>query len=89
MNQVKVGNFTIGGDSPLTLLAGPCVLESLERSLLIGRTVKEICGRLGINYVETRNDQINAVTLDQVKAAAKRILDAGEPTIVTVGPKAS
>ena len=51
MNKVKVGNFTIGGDSPLTLLAGPCVLESLERSLLIGRTVKEICGRLGINYV--------------------------------------
>lgn len=51
MNQVKVGNFTIGGSAPLALLAGPCVLESLERSLLIGRTVKEICGRLGINYV--------------------------------------
>ena len=51
MNQVKVGNFTIGGRAPLALLAGPCVLESLERSLLIGRTVKEICGRLGINYV--------------------------------------
>ncbi len=45
--------------------------------------------RLGINYVETRNDEINAVTLDQVKAAARRILDAGAPTIVTVGPKAS
>ena len=51
MNQVKVDNFTIGGSAPLALLAGPCVLESLERSLLIGRTVKEICGRLGINYV--------------------------------------
>ena len=51
MNQVKVGKFTIGGAAPLALLAGPCVLESLERSLLIGRTVKEICGRLGINYV--------------------------------------
>lgn len=51
MNQVKVGNFTIGGSAPLALLAGPCVLESLERSLLIGRTGKEICGRLGINYV--------------------------------------
>ncbi|WP_418871774.1 3-deoxy-8-phosphooctulonate synthase [Selenomonas bovis] len=51
MNQVKVGKFTIGGAAPLALLAGPCVLESLERSLLIGRTVKEICARLGINYV--------------------------------------
>ncbi len=44
--------------------------------------------RLGIDYVRTRNAQINAVTLDQVKAAARRILDAGAPTIVTVGPAA-
>ena len=51
MNKVTVGNFKIGGDEPLALLAGPCVLESLERSLLIGRTIKEICQRLGVNYV--------------------------------------
>ena len=51
MNKVTVGNFKIGGDEPLALLAGPCVLESLERSLLIGRTIKGICERLGINYV--------------------------------------
>ena len=51
MNKVKVGNFLIGGDEPLTVLAGPCVLESLERALLIGRTAKDICQRLGVNYV--------------------------------------
>ena len=51
MNKVTVGNFKIGGDEPLTLLAGPCVLESLDRALLIGRTTKEICQRLGVNYV--------------------------------------
>jgi len=51
MNQVKVGNYTIGGGEKLTLLAGPCVLEGLERCLLIGRTIKEICQRLDINYV--------------------------------------
>lgn len=51
MNKVKVGNFEIGGGEPLALLAGPCVLESLERSLYIGRTIKEICGRLGMPYV--------------------------------------
>ena len=51
MNKVKVGHFEIGGGEPLALLAGPCVLESLERSLYIGRTIKEICGRLGIPYV--------------------------------------
>ena len=51
MTQVKVGNFVIGGGAPLALLAGPCVLEGYERSLYIGRTIKEICGRLGVPYV--------------------------------------
>ena len=51
MNKVKVGNFMIGEGEPLALLAGPCVLEGMDRCLLIGRTIKEICGRLGINYV--------------------------------------
>ncbi|XOQ25500.1 MAG: 2-dehydro-3-deoxyphosphooctonate aldolase [Mitsuokella multacida] len=51
MNKVKVGNFNIGMGESLTLLAGPCVLEEMDRCLLIGRTIKEICERLGINYV--------------------------------------
>ena len=51
MNKVKLANFEIGGGEPLVLLAGPCVLEGLERSLLIGRGIKEIADRLGIPYV--------------------------------------
>ena len=51
MNKVKVRDFTIGGGSPLVLLAGPCVLEEMERCLLIGRTIKEITARLGIPYI--------------------------------------
>ena len=51
MNTVQLGNFSIGNGQPLALLAGPCVLEGLERCLLIGRTIKEITGRLGMPYV--------------------------------------
>ena len=51
MNTVQVGNFSIGNGQPLALLAGPCVLEGLERCLLLGRTIKEITGRLGMPYV--------------------------------------
>ena len=51
MNKVRVGNFEIGDGEKLTLLAGPCVLEGMERCLLIGHTIKEICQRLDINYV--------------------------------------
>lgn len=51
MNKVKIGNIEVGGQNPLVLFAGPCVLEGLERSLKIGRAIKEICDRLGVQYV--------------------------------------
>lgn len=51
MNTVEVGKFSIGNGQPLALLAGPCVLESLDRCLLIGRTIKEITERLGMPYI--------------------------------------
>ena len=51
MNRVKIRDFEIGAGNPLVLIAGPCVLESLERSLYIGREIKAITQRLGIPYV--------------------------------------
>ncbi len=51
MNTVKIANFEVGAGNPLVLLAGPCVLESYERALYIGRGIKEITSRLGIPYV--------------------------------------
>src|SRR5882757_10376002 len=35
----------------LFVIAGPCVIESLEQCLLIGRHVKSVCDKLGITYV--------------------------------------
>lgn len=51
MNIVEVGKYKIGQGQPLALLAGPCVLEGLERSLMIGKETKKICEELGIPYV--------------------------------------
>lgn len=51
MNTVKIRDFEIGAGNPLALLAGPCVLEGLERALYIGREIKAITQRLGIPYV--------------------------------------
>jgi len=51
MNKVKVADFEIGGGNPLTLLAGPCVLEDMDRCLYIGRTIRDITRRLGIPYI--------------------------------------
>ncbi len=51
MKEVKIGNLTVGGGKGLFLLAGPCVIEDPERTLAIGRRMKEITDKLGIPYV--------------------------------------
>ncbi len=51
MNTIKIKDFEVGAGNPLVLLAGPCVLESYERALYIGKGIKEITSRLGIPYV--------------------------------------
>ena len=44
-------NVIIGPNKPLTLLAGPCVLESEEICNQIASTVQEICADLGVQYI--------------------------------------
>jgi 2-dehydro-3-deoxyphosphooctonate aldolase (KDO 8-P synthase) len=51
MNTINISNVKIGAGEPLALLAGPCVIEGLERSLKIGREIKAITSRLGIPYI--------------------------------------
>lgn len=50
IKTVKLNDFEIGGDK-LTILAGPCVIESMEILDETARVLKEITERLGINYV--------------------------------------
>jgi len=51
MNTVNIGSITVGGQHPIALVAGPCVIEGLERTLKIGRGIKEIADRLGVPYI--------------------------------------
>jgi len=44
---------------------------------------------LGIDYVTKREQEISAVTLDQAKAAAKRLFDPAKLVVVAVGKKDS
>jgi 2-dehydro-3-deoxyphosphooctonate aldolase (KDO 8-P synthase) len=47
----RVGGIDIGHAKPLAIIAGPCVLESLDHSLTIGRTVQSLCAKLGLAYI--------------------------------------
>ena len=50
VKKIKLNNFEIGGDK-LTILAGPCVIESMEVLEETAKGLKEITSRLNINYV--------------------------------------
>ncbi len=49
--HVSVGDIEIGNDLPLTLIAGPCVLESRQHALECAGALAEIAGRLGIGLI--------------------------------------
>jgi len=47
----RVGSVVIGPGRPLCIIAGPCVLESVDLCLRIGETVGAACRRLGLTYI--------------------------------------
>src|SRR5690606_24020377 len=48
---MKLCGFEVGLDQPLFLIAGPCVIESEQLQLDVAGKLKEITGRLGINFI--------------------------------------
>ena len=50
MRKLKLKDFEIGGDK-LTIMAGPCAIESQEILDQTAETLKEITKKLGINYI--------------------------------------
>ena len=49
--EVHVNSVTIGGDRPLVLLAGPCVIEDEEVTLRIAKGIKEIASTIGMDLI--------------------------------------
>jgi zinc protease len=70
-------------DEAKTYLTGAYALRFSGNSAIANQLLGIQQEDLGIDYVTTRNSRIDAVTLDQVRAAAHRILH-GDKLIVTV-----
>lgn len=64
MTQVAVADLTIGNDRPLTIIAGPCQLESLEHAQMIATAMKAACDAAGAQYVfKASFDKANRTSL--------------------------
>ncbi len=49
--EVAVGSVRIGGEHPLALIAGPCVIEDEAHLLAVGKRLLEICGAAGVPLI--------------------------------------
>ncbi len=67
MREIKLRDFTIGGNK-LTILAGPCVIESMDIMEETAKTLKEITTKLDINFVfKSSFDKANRSSLDNYR----------------------
>lgn len=48
---MKLCGFDVGGDRPLFLIAGPCVIESLQLQMDTAGHLRDLCAELGIAFI--------------------------------------
>ena len=64
---LKLKNFEIGGDK-LTILAGPCAIESLDIMRKTAEELKTVCEKLDINYVfKSSYDKANRSSINSYR----------------------
>jgi len=68
--HVEVGNAVFSNDLPLTLIAGPCQLESRQHAFDMAGSLKELTEKLGIGFVyKTSFDKANRTSLSGQRGA--------------------
>lgn len=68
MKNIQVADLTIGNDRPLTILAGPCQLESADHAQMIAGSLKEACDKVGAQFVfKASYDKANRTSIKGVR----------------------
>lgn len=64
MIKVTVGDLSIANDAPLTVIAGPCQLESETHAQMIAGVMKEACAAVGAQFIfKASYDKANRTSL--------------------------
>jgi 2-dehydro-3-deoxyphosphooctonate aldolase (KDO 8-P synthase) len=85
METVRIGDVVFGEDR-LGLIAGPCVIESVDLCLEVAQTMREIAGRLGMPYVfKASFDKANRTSLGSRRGPG---LEAGLEILAAVRRRA-
>ncbi|MBW3241134.1 3-deoxy-8-phosphooctulonate synthase [Epibacterium sp. DP7N7-1] len=64
MKKIDINGLTIGNDCPLTVIAGPCQLESADHAQMIAGKLKEACDAAGAQFIfKASYDKANRTSL--------------------------
>ena len=67
-NTVKLQDICISNDLPITLIAGPCVLENYDHAKMMVEKLLEITETLKINFIyKTSYDKANRTSLSGIR----------------------
>lgn len=80
--HVTIGPLTCGNDLPLTVIAGPCQLETLDHALMIGDRMATACAAAGAGFVfKASYDKANRTSLSGRRGVG---MDDGLAMLATV-----
>ncbi|MBW2039500.1 MAG: 3-deoxy-8-phosphooctulonate synthase [Deltaproteobacteria bacterium] len=66
--EVHIGRVTVGGNNPLVLIAGPCVIEGEEFSISLARRLKEVSLDFGIPLIfKASYDKANRTSISSFR----------------------
>jgi len=75
LKEIRIGKWSVGPDSPLLLIAGPCVIEDEATTVAIARELQEISRRLNFPLIfKASYDKANRTSLDSYRGPG---LEAG------------
>ncbi|MCH2078477.1 MAG: 3-deoxy-8-phosphooctulonate synthase [Rhodobacteraceae bacterium] len=68
MKTVPIGALRVSNDAPLTVIAGPCQLESQDHAQMIAGAMKDACAAVGASYVfKASYDKANRTSVSGVR----------------------
>lgn len=86
-NPAQIGTYRCGTGQPLLVIAGPCVIESVDGTLAIAARLAEIADTLGVNLVfKASFDKANRTCVDSFRGPG---LEAGLEVLQLVKQRTS
>jgi 2-dehydro-3-deoxyphosphooctonate aldolase (KDO 8-P synthase) len=68
MKDVKIGAVTVSNDRPLTVIAGPCQIESRDHARMIAGEMAAICAKAGAQFIfKASYDKANRTSLNAAR----------------------